>query len=345
MIRRVEAQYTVRCEHFARKIMHGSIETLTSEQSAKSMTKNVLISEEIYNYLKFMKNVQSSSDHTIRAYRLDLDQIFSFSRFLSISHPDLIKSAGSGGTESPLGEKDLLSCARAAFDRWRHLSPASRHRKIATLKSFLGWMYEKNLIESNLSDQFVCTKIPKKLPDFISVDEMMAVLQSFQQDHPPAYLENEKTLFLLLYGGGLRVSEACQLRWKDILWAQSCLRILGKGQQERLVILPPMSMAQLMKTKSQALGNYVFGDTALNTRTAYEWIRQRGAKAGLLKTLHPHSLRHSYATHMLSSGANLRTLQELLGHKSLQATEKYTHISVGELAETMESRHPLGRKR
>ena len=293
-----------------------------------------------------MKNIQSSSDHTIRAYIIDLEQIFTFSRFLRISQPDLIKSAGSGGSETILTEKDLLSCARAAFDRWRPLSAASRHRKIATLKSFLGWMYQEKLIESNLSDQFVCTKIPKKLPDFISVDEVMAVLQSFQRPDPSMvlsdHLEYEKALFLLLYGGGLRVSEACSLRWKDISWPNACLRILGKGQQERLVILPPMSMTQLKKLKAEAKGDYIFGAEALNTRTAYEWIRQRGARAGLLKGLHPHSLRHSYATHLLSSGANLRTLQELLGHKSLQATEKYTHIGIGQLAEMMEARHPLG---
>ena len=310
---------------------------------------NVPISEAIYNYLKFMKNVQSSSDHTIRAYIIDLEQIFTFSRFLRISQPDLIKSAGLETSEPFLTEKDLLSSARAAFDRWRPLSAASRHRKIATLKSFLGWMYQERLIESNLSDQFMCTKIPKKLPDFISVDEVMAVLQSFQQSEAPSSgaipLEHEKSLFLLLYGGGLRVSEACNLRWKDVSWSNACLRILGKGQQERLVILPPMSLNQLKKIKEQADGDYVFGKNALNTRTAYEWIRQRGRKAGLLKGLHPHSLRHSYATHLLSSGANLRTLQELLGHKSLQATEKYTHIGVGQLAEMMEVRHPLGRKR
>ncbi len=325
--------------------MHSSIFILRLRKNATSMTKNVQISEEIYNYLKFMKNIQSSSDHTIRAYMLDLEQIFSFSRFLGLSQPDLIKSAGSGEPEPMLGEKDLLNSARAAFDRWRHLSASSKHRKIATLKSFLGWLYDNNRIESNLSDQFVCTKIPKRLPDFISVDEVMAVLQSFQQADAPAHLAAEKTLFLLLYGGGLRVSEACALRWKDISWTNSCLRILGKGQQERLVILPPMSMHQLKKIKIQSQGDYIFGENALNTRTAYEWIRQRGLKAGLLKTLHPHSLRHSYATHLLSSGANLRTLQELLGHKSLQATEKYTHIGIGQLAEMMEARHPLGQKK
>jgi site-specific recombinase XerD len=309
------------------------------------MTKTVHISREIYNYLKFMKNVQSSSDHTIRAYALDLEQVFSFSRFMPLSVPGLVKITGSYPPEPFSGEAELLASARRAFDQWRKLSPASRNRKTATLKSFFSWLYQQSLTETNLSDQFVCTKMPQKIPDFLSVDEVMAVLKSFELPQPPPTLESEKTMFLLLYGGGLRVSEACALKWKDIMWAQLCIRVLGKGNRERLIILPNMVLSQLKKMKESQTGDYVFGDKVLNSRTAYEWIRGRGAKAGLHKTLHPHSLRHSFATHLLTSGANLRTLQELLGHKSLQATEKYTHVSIGQLAEMMEKRHPLGRKK
>ncbi|HWU44604.1 MAG TPA: tyrosine-type recombinase/integrase, partial [Bdellovibrio sp.] len=88
---------------------------------------------------------------------------------------------------------------------------------------------------------------------------------------------------------------------------------------------------------------FVFGEEALSQRRAYEMVRQSGVRAGLLKPLHPHALRHSFATHLLSSGANLRTLQELLGHESLQATEKYTHLGIDQLARTMEQLHPLGK--
>ena len=107
--------------------------------------------------------------------------------------------------------------------------------------------------------------------------------------------------------------------------------------------MPPVSFEVLNAWKKKSFNNeYVFGETALNPRTAYEMIRQSGARAGLLQPLHPHALRHSFATHLLSSGANLRTLQELLGHESLTATEKYTHLGIDQLARTMERVHPLG---
>lgn len=310
------------------------------------MKKTVLISENIYNYMKFMKNIESSSPHTLRAYLLDLDQVFEFSRFLRVELPNLEKSAVEGHQlERTLNEEDILRTARNAFDRWRKLSPASRHRKTATLKSFFGWLFDQGFTERNLSSQFTCTKLPKKLPDFLSVDEILSVIHSFDKEEDTLQHQKEKTMFYLLYGGGLRVSEACNLKWKDIISERRCLRVLGKGNKERLIILPALSMDQLKKLKKSSGGDFVFGNKALDTRVAYEWIRQRGIKSNLHKTLHPHALRHSYATHLLSSGANLRTLQELLGHESLQATEKYTHVSVGQLAEMMEKRHPLGQKK
>jgi site-specific recombinase XerD len=288
------------------------------------MTKTVLLPDAIDKYLKYMENVETASPHTIRAYTLDLSQTF-------------LK-------EGHFSETDLLNAARKAFDNWRKLSPASRHRKTATLKSFFGWLFQEGQTERNLSSQFICTKLPKKLPNFLSVDEILAVIKSFEGEVASIQTLKEKCLFYLLYGGGLRVSEACRLQWKSIHFEKSCIRVLGKGSKERLVILPGLSMGHLQKLKAEGLGDFVFGEKELDTRLAYEWIRQRGAKAGLHKSLHPHVLRHSYATHLLSSGANLRTLQELLGHQSLQATEKYTHVSIGQLAEMMEKRHPLGRK-
>ncbi len=136
------------------------------------------------------------------------------------------------------------------------------------------------------------------------------------------------------------MSEACQLKWTNVDLEKKILRILGKGQKERLVALPDLTITELKRTNQSEI--YVWGSKELNQRTAYSMIRTLGAKANLLRPLHPHALRHSFATHLLSSGANLRTLQELLGHQSLSATEKYTHLSVDQLARTMEKSHPLG---
>ncbi|MNL38041.1 Tyrosine recombinase XerD [compost metagenome] len=197
------------------------------------------------------------------------------------------------------------------------------------------------MLEKDLSIQVICPKVPKKLPHFLSVDEALAVLKSF--DEAKESLLKEKTLFLLLYGGGLRVSEACELQWSQVQMSQRVLRVIGKGSKERVVSLPPLAMDALKEWQKQTpFAKYVFGEKALNSRTAYEMVRQSGIRAGLLKPLHPHALRHSFATHLLTSGANLRTLQELLGHESLTATEKYTHLGIDQLARTMEKLHPLG---
>jgi site-specific recombinase XerD len=287
----------------------------------------------ILNYLKYMEFVKTSSPLTLKAYRTDLEQAFG-------------KIEDNANNSASFTESEVTVLIRQALNKWAPLSLSSKNRKSATLKSFFGWVFQERLTERDLSSQIVCPKVPKKMPHFLSVDEAMAVLSSFDGKDKRVHNLREKALFLLLYGGGLRVSEACTLKWKNVHTATRSLRLLGKGQKERLVILPNLAMSVLQNLRSFDDGEFVFGgDKALDPRTAYEWVRTRGAKAHLMKPLHPHALRHSFATHLLSSGANLRTLQELLGHESLQATEKYTHLGVDQLARTLENHHPLSQSK
>ena len=205
--------------------------------------------------------------------------------------------------------------------------------------------------EKDYGSLLVCPSVPKKIPHFLSVDEVVSVLNTIELRAPElseekeiVYLQKQKTLFLLLYGGGLRISEACGLKWKDIQFTESRLLIKGKGSKERFSILPDFCFSQLIEYRKKfELKNavYVFGDSPLHTRVGYEMIRGLGAMAQLMNPLHPHALRHSFATHLLTSGANLRILQTLLGHESLQATEKYTHLSVDHLARLLDQTHPL----
>lgn len=275
-----------------------------------------------------MTFIRSSAPSTIKHYTLDLQQAFELDE-------------NSRSKKESWTEAELLSSVRQAFNRWARLSLASRNRKAATLKSFFSWAFDEELTLRDLSMQVTCPKVPKKIPHFLSVDEALAVLKTFDAKNKTPL--REKVLFLLLYGGGLRVSEACNLKWSDLHVAQKVLRVLGKGSKERVIALPALTLTVLQKWKKESgFDQFVFGEAPLNQRTAYEMVRQSGIRAGLLKPLHPHALRHSFATHLLSSGANLRTLQELLGHESLQATEKYTHLGIDQLARTMERLHPLG---
>lgn len=234
--------------------------------------------------------------------------------------------------------KDLL---RKANIRWASLKPASRNRKNATLKSFFKWAFEAGIVEESLSDSIICPKVPQRIPHFISADEAVSLLKALKND-PDARAE-DRVLILLLYGGGLRISEACALKWSQVEASTRSLTIKGKGSKERKIALVKVAMEALKELPRK--GEYVFGEEPLNTRTAYSIVRKWGVNAGLLKPLHPHALRHSFATHLLSSGTDLRILQELLGHESLTATQKYLHLSLDHLARTMESNHPLGEKR
>lgn len=287
----------------------------------------------IDNYLKYQENIESSSPQTLRAYRSDLAQAFLFKNNKMFSYDRETASF-----------EDFWNLARPALLRWGNLSLASRNRKTATLKSFFNWLYNQKLIEKNYAEQLVCPKVPRKIPHFLSVDEVISVLKYLETHHLETQTDHLKikSLFLLLYGGGLRISEACNLKWKNVQVNERRVLIRGKGSKERFAILPDYCFSALKTLKNKNLGEFVFGENELNTRTAYEMIRTLGKRVGLFNPLHPHALRHSFATHMLASGTNLRTLQTLLGHDSLQATEKYTHLSIDQLARTMDSSHPLG---
>ena len=281
------------------------------------------ISIEISNFLKYKENIDSAASLTIKAYRLDLNQAF---------RPGLRLRNGSGTNTDHDACEEILQIARAALTRWSNLSPASRNRKTATLKSFFGFLHAQKRLARPLQDFLTSPKVPKRLPQALSPDEALAVLKICTGWN--------RILFLLLYGGGLRISEACELRWTHVELQTGILRIKGKGGKERLVAVPKVVCQQLNQLPQAS--EFVWGEHALNPRVGYQWIRDLGRQAGLLRPLHPHVLRHSFATHLLISGANLRTLQELLGHSSLQATEKYTHLDLDHLARTMTRCHPLG---
>jgi integrase/recombinase XerC/integrase/recombinase XerD len=284
------------------------------------------LAAEITKYLKYMENIESASPHTLRAYSLDLQQAFGSLESLQNS-PNV-------------DEKDLKPLLRKAVLAWSHLSPKSRNRKIASLKSFLNHLFEKRKIKSALGLSLNSPKPPKKLPNFITLDEVFSVIKALENLSEKNATEI-RLLFFLLYGAGLRISEACSIKWKNIDFQTSRVCVLGKGGKERWVALPKPLLSLLKSQRSSC--EYIFGESPLDTRKGYEWIRCLGVKAGLVRPLHPHALRHSYATHLLSSGANLRVIQSLLGHSSLQATEKYTHLSLDHLHQSLETHHPLSK--
>lgn len=296
------------------------------------------LSNLITGFFNHLQDIRSASPHTLRAYEKDLlvgFQLNDVCRFSRKATDGTYVAEVFGSEKKISSETELLQLAKSAQRKWAELSPATRNRRTATLKSFFKWLFAERVTERDLSLQLQAPRVPAKIPDFLSMDEVISVLKATREqalDH---------ALILVLYGGGLRVSEACALKWDQINFSNRTLHFAGKGRKERIVALPPIAVDALKRLSRE--GNFVFGRTAMDTRVAYEIVRRAGLRAGLLKSLHPHALRHSYATHLLSSGADLRTLQELLGHSTLAATQKYLHLSVDQMAQTMEKHHPLSK--
>ena len=308
------------------------------------------------NYLKFLDFKKKVSPHTLRAYLSDIMQVFQFKGICHFYGPKLDGNPSYGYV---LKKKivnsytyDFLETQIQTQTRtWGNLSPKTKKRKFSSLKTFIQWLKVEGKVRLDLSLQ-VDIKTPTKLPHYISVDECLSLVDYLKkQKGETTQSQQQALLFYLLYGCGLRLSEACGLRWQDIHFSEKKLSVTGKGGDQRFAVLPDGVPGQLKKltnrlTNSRKFqkGQWIWGDKPLPTRTGYERIRQLGKAAGLIKPLNPHALRHSYATHLLTSGSDLRVLQQLLGHKSLAATELYTHLDVDQLARSMEKYHPLSGK-
>lgn len=305
-----------------------------------------LLSNLIAKYLKYLAFSKTASQHTSKSYAKDLEQFFTPLGLQKILYsPELHDTNFQWREESscvPFNglEETISALLPLALESWRDLKPASRNRKTAVIKSFCNWLFDEKLIGRNLSQDIFSIRVPTQIPHFLSVDEALALLQSTrtacESGEGPW---TDLLLLLLLYGGGLRVSEACGLKKTDILKSTRQIRVNGKGGKERLVALPDLFWQALNRHSLDS--EYLFGDLPMNPRKAYAVVRECGQRAQLLSPLHPHALRHSFATHLLTSGTDLRALQELLGHSSLAATQKYTHLSLDHLARAMEQAHPL----
>ena len=310
------------------------------------------------NYLKYIRFNKILSSNTQKAYCIDLRQFLmesmkdlhpylsqkECSLFIDLSQntPFVIPHTVSFSVSMQTIHKLLDKLIKGSLKNWSSLSVATRNRKHSCLKAFLKWLYISDFIQKDLQEKITIPQVPEKLPHYLSVDEVLHLIQTIQAEEKNIKAaKQDLILILLLYGGGLRVSEACQLRWEHIDFTKKTLHIKGKGDQPRLSILPKTVLEKL-RIYQQRKG-FIFQN--LSPRKAYDRVRYWGLKAKLAQPLNPHVLRHSFATHLLTSGSDLRSIQELLGHQSLTATQKYTHLKLSHLAKVLKSRHPLYNKK
>ncbi len=279
-----------------------------------------------------MKVERGASPETLRAYKTDLEAFFEY-------------FDGPAQKVEPIHIRGFVARALRANKKATTVA-----RQLACLRSFFRFLYREGVVEKNPARLVPNPQKARSLPGFLSVDEVFDLVESpqglgFRVARDRAALE-------LLYGSGLRISELAGLKLEDLDLKEGVLRVRGKGSKERLV---PVGAKAL-----EALKDYLVERALLRSSSPYLFLNHKGKKmterglrevvyreaqkAGLAGKVSPHTLRHSFATHLLQSGADIRDIQELLGHSSISATQVYTHLDLGHLMDVYDKAHPLSRR-
>lgn len=296
---------------------------------------------QISKYLKYKGNLSFYSKNSLRALKVDFNEIFMPHGFPQVQ----IKNEEQLFLFSNSKNITFAELTKSLPGQLKKTSPATKERRITSLRGFLKWLYEKKICETDLSHKLPQVQNKnRKLPSYFSFEEVNLYFQSIEKDFKkePERYKNELIVNLLMYGAGLRVSEACSLKYKDFDFKKSQIHVLRKGNKDTLVALPRTVLKQIQPYFSKE--NFIYGEKNLSSRLVYKWVINRSL-ASTGKKLSPHGLRHSFATHLLRAGSDLRILQELLGHQNISTTEKYTHLELSDLSNALSDFHPLAKSK
>ncbi len=304
------------------------------------------IKDWVQNFLEYGSNEKNWSKETLRAYQSDLEQ---FTAYLKASHDFTeekhLKELGAfhfrGFTSELLAKNETISVAR----------------KMSSLRTLFRYLKRKKIIEKNWLTLIPSPKPERKLPEFLKIEEILELLRA--PDESTWMGKRDKALLELMYGCGLRVSEVANLRRPDLSARPDWIRVMGKGRKERWVPITPLAQSSLENyfvarpipaDPDLVFINYrgtVLTDRSMARILGRQLLRAASLSPGWLdqnRKISPHALRHSFATHLLSAGADLRSIQELLGHSRLSTTQRYTHLNLGELQDAYLIAHPLSKK-
>ena len=300
----------------------------------------------IDRFIESLVTEKGYSDHTCRAYRKDL---LDFLSFLAESRFD-----GSARKKSApvvkLKQIDGIMLRGYLGFLHRKNKKTTIARKLSAIRSFFKYLVKNGIISENPAELVLTPKQDKTIPVYLSVDEIFRLLDSIQTDTLLG-LRN-RAIFETLYSSGIRVSELAEMNFADIDFSAAVVRVSGKGGKQRIVPVGQKALAAIKayRTRLQKqTGSLLINEGPLFLNRFHKRLRPRSIARilkklvetiGLLTPVSPHALRHTFATHMLDAGADLRTVQELLGHKSLSTTQKYTHVSIDRLMETYDRAHP-----
>jgi len=285
----------------------------------------MLLQNAVDRFITELREIRMASPHTVSNYQRDLNTFIKHS-------PDDMKLDAVVRSDV----QDWLVAGHAAG-----LSPATLARRLSALRSLLDSCVQAGRCEKNVAAGVMAPKQSKRLPKALPPEQTEKLMQPTDSDSNL----RDAALLAVMYGCGLRVSEVVGLNVEDInIWAKE-LRVLGKGKKERIVPMPSgvIKIVDDYITSRQSLSHAVFLNvrgSRLTTRSVQRMLKKRALETGADVSVTPHRLRHSFATHLLAGGVDLRAIQELLGHSSLATTERYTSLDINKLTEVYDKAHP-----
>ena len=304
----------------------------------------------IAEYLSVLSAERDASPHTLRAYRRELDGFAAF----------LVKRIGRDVTPASVDHPVIREYLGTLYGAG--LSKPSVARALAAIRSWFGWLARTGRIEQNPARLVASPKLPKHLPRVPGMEQMNGAIDALSRPtskpevaEETPWPERDRVILELLYGCGIRNAELVGLNLEDIQWGNECLLVRGKGRKERYVPLGDAAAAalrsylasraeRLAKSNRAAdallLNARLRGNPRLTTRSVGRIVKRLAMAGGMAADVHPHTLRHAFATHMLEEGADLRSIQEILGHARLATTQRYTHLTASQVTAVYDRTHP-----
>ncbi len=299
------------------------------------------------DFRTFLDVERNVSEHTRKAYLTDIEEYGAF-----------LESQQNGSAQKTILDAQGENIrAYLAYLYGRKLKKVSINRKVSSLRAFYKYLLRKGVIKHNPAQGVQTPKMEKYMPTFLSVDEAFDLLNALRDTHSLSGLRN-LAMLELFYSSGLRLAELAGLNTEDVNFNTALVKLRGKGKKERIVPVgaPALDAIQryLFATENLRTENdsdLLSGALFLNmrgkritTRSIARIVDQATEKSGIGRKISPHALRHSFATHLLSAGADLRSIQEMLGHESLSTTQKYTAVNINRLMEVYDQAHPRAKR-
>lgn len=292
----------------------------------------------IQGFKAYLMLERSLSKHSVEAYLMDVEKLYQFAQTLP----------------EPPSPSDITPDQMDAFIRWLHefgLDVRTQSRILSGLRAFYKYLLIEELTDTDPMEMIQGPKLDQHLPVVLSVEEIDSILSAIDLSHPQG--TRNRAMLEVLYACGLRVSELTQLRISNLYLDIGVIKVLGKGDKERLVPVGSEAIKHLrlyIETDRRTQSNIAKGQedivflnrrgNALTRNMVFMIIRDAATKAGITRQVSPHSFRHSFATHLVEGGADLRAVQEMLGHVSITTTEIYTHLNTDYLRDTILTFHP-----